>query len=662
MLSSKQEESTVSEERRISVGINSKKGKIGLMLAVFFFLLFSLGYSSWVMGSVFCVLFAVAGFLKINPPDRKCLYTAYGIWTVLCIVFLALFPYYEIYDDRIWGVIRVHTPASAFVFSGMLILTGMLLVFMVVARWRLSVSIIYAVLSVLVIINGYIYRFRGKELLFSDIYALNTALNVAQQYTLSMERHTLCGVAAGILLLFCGHCLPPMPRFTGQRKKSLVLSAVLAVAFALSTRDMGVITWNSNGTLMYGYYTNVYISIRDYFVEKPEAYSMDSIRDLEQRYGGNADNGSELPNILIIMNESFADMRIFSKEFRTNQPITPFLDSLQENIISGYALTSVYGGGTANAEFECLTGYSMRFFPDNATPYQQYIHGETFSLPWVLDSVGYHCMATHPYLASGWSRPKVYPAFGFADSTFIEDYPQENLIRYYVSDQEMYEHMLQKLDTAGDAPAFLFGITMQNHGSYGGSTDNYTQTIWLENSSREYPQAEEYLSLINYSDMALEYLITELEKSPEKTVVLFFGDHLPQIEPEFYDEIYGGSFDTLDSQLLKYTVPFFVWANYDIPEQTVECTSLNYLGRYLLEAAGIDLPPYYQFLKDAEAVIPAISAMGYYSNSAQAFIPVEEAAGEEAEWLSYYEILQYNGMFDKNNRSEVFFGNYIREK
>lgn len=650
----------MSDRYRISIKPDRRKGTLGLLMAACFFLFFLLGYGSWLRGSVFFVLFTVAGFLKFDFATEKETYIAYGIWTVLCIIFLALFPYYEIYDARIWSVIRDYTPASAFAISSILILAGIFLFFGVSAKWKLSVSIVHTILSLLVIINGYVYRLRGKELLFSDIYALNTALNVANQYSLAMERHTVFAVAAGVLLLFTGWCLPSIAKPAGHRRKSLILSVILMVLFGLSTRNMELIAWNSNGTLMYGYYANLYISIRDYFVEKPEDYSPDSILALEEEYDRDREKPSELPDILIIMNESFADMRIFNENLQTNQPVMPFLDSLQENMISGYALTSVYGGGTANAEFECLSGFSLQFFPDNSTPYQQYIHADSFALPWVLDSMGYHCMATHPYLASGWSRPKVYPAFGFAESTFIEDYPQENIIRYYVSDQEMYEHMLQKLDTTEDAPVFLFGITMQNHGGYETPAEYYTKTIWLENSSQAYPQAEEYLSMIHYSDMALEYLITELEQRPKKTVVLFFGDHLPQIETEFYTELYGGSFDTLDQQMLRYTVPFFVWANYDIPEQTVERTSLNYLGRYLLEAAGIDLPPYYQFLKDAEAVIPAISAMGYYSKTAQAYIPADAAEGEEAQWLSRYEMLQYNGMFD-NNPSTVFFGNYICE-
>ena len=264
-------------------------------------------------------------------------------------------------------------------------------------------------------------------------------------------------------------------------------------------------------------------------------------------------------------------------------------------------------------------------------------------------------------MANGWSRPTVYPYLGFPESTFVDDYPQQNLVRKYVSDREMFAYVLDALDSKGsEEPLFLFGITMQNHGGYLYEGENYTKTIELQGYSGEYPMAEQYFSLIRETDKAVEYLIGELKDYPEDTGVLFFGDHLPGIETGFYEELYGGSFDTLDRQMLSYTVPFVIWANYDIPEQTVECTSLNYLGRYLLEAAGMELPPYYSFLKDLEERIPAVNAMGYYSNSRQTYLPLSEAEGEEAQWLSRYEILQYNGMFDKNGRSDVFFGQYIK--
>lgn len=359
------------------------------------------------------------------------------------------------------------------------------------------------------------------------------------------------------------------------------------------------------------------------------------------------------------MNEAYADFRVIGEALSTNIEVTPFMDSLTENTIRGYALTSVFGGTTANSEFECLTGLSMVNLPTGAVPYQLYLKRETFSLAQLLKSYGYQAMTTHPYYSSGWNRLEAYPNLGFSSSTFLENYPQQELIRGFVSDREMYSYVIERMEAQGEDPTFLFAISMQNHGEYTYTGKNYTQTVSLEGYDGSYPMAEQYLTLLRESDDAAREFFTALEDCPRKTVVLFFGDHFPQVEEDFFLELHGGSFDTLSEQMLQYTVPFFVWANYDIPEQTVACTSLNYLSRYLLEAAGLPLSPLHSFLKDMEQIIPAVNARGYYSVEQGTYIETEKAQGEESLWLQKYAWLQYNSLFDTKNKSQLFFGQYL---
>ena len=102
-------------------------------------------------------------------------------------------------------------------------------------------------------------------------------------------------------------------------------------------------------------------------------------------------------------------------------------------------------------------------------------------------------------------------------------------------------------------------------------------------------------------------------------------------------------------------MPFFIWTNYETETEEVPITSLNYLSTMALERAGIALPSYNQFLADMQQTIPAINSRGYYSVSSGCFKHLEEAEGEEAEWIDRYQILQYNNMFDKKKQSKVFF-------
>ncbi len=244
----------------------------------------------------------------------------------------------------------------------------------------------------------------------------------------------------------------------------------------------------------------------------------------------------------------------------------------------------------------------------------------------------------------------------FDEYSFIESYPQKELIRGYVSDQEMFEYIIEQYENRDTSKGYFnFGVTMQNHGGYSNPRDDYESTIQLQGYQKDYPDVEQYLSLIHETDSALEYLVSYFKTVEEPVVIVFFGDHLANLNKAFYEEVHGGSFETLDEQQLMYTVPFFIWANYDIEEKEIGLTSLNYLSTYLMEVAGLSKSAYQQFLTDMKEEIPAINALGYYSKSKQCFMRVEDAEGEEAEALLRYQLLQYNGIFDVKNKSKVFF-------
>lgn len=650
------------------IKINKKNGLIGAVIAAAVFAICA-GLYSWQMGLVFAVMFFVVGFIKFQPKHSLTAYLMNACWGVVCIFLSCCIPTYLVALNPgesflLLGRYRIvmNMICAAVVYGIVLVVTG---------RVKPAVAIASGMLLILTTVNAFVFQFRGSELKPTDFLSVATAMNVAGQYNFAMNAKMAYSWILWLWTVFCLRSLPEEKPIISLGWIRLAAAVAVAACAFFVWSNMGLVplkTWSNQGSAMNGYFLNFTIGLRTCFVNKPENYSADTMEALEMQYtDADPSAGTEdLPNIIVIMSESFVDISAVGDNFHTNQAVTPFIDSLEENTIKGHALASVYGGNTANSEFEFLTGHSMAWLPTGSVPYQQYVREEAYNLTWLMRSLGYTTMATHPYLSDGWNRTKVYPAFGFQSSTFQEDYPGEQIIRTYISDQEMYEYVLDVMENKGEDPMFLFGITMQNHGDYGiypGYNDvNFEQTIHLEGYEQVYEYAEVYLSLIHESDRATEYLLTELEKYPEDTIVVFFGDHFPKLEPAFYEEVYGGEFDTLSAQMRQYTVPFFIWANFDIPEQTVECTSLNYLSRYLLETAGIELPPYYRFLAEMEKVIPAVNAMGYYSCSQQTYLPLADAVGEEAEWLNRYQMVQYNGLFDGGNRSQSFFGQYLPEE
>ena len=168
----------------------------------------------------------------------------------------------------------------------------------------------------------------------------------------------------------------------------------------------------------------------------------------------------------------------------------------------------------------------------------------------------------------------------------------------------------------------------------------------------------QYLTLAHQTDLAVEKLVAYFEKAQRPVVICFFGDHQPSLNSRFYRLLNGKGLSGLTLAELEelYEVPFFIWTNFPSESRHVEHTSLNFLSTMLLEQAGIPLPPYHQFLSDLMEEIPAMNGRAYYSQSAGRYYHYEDAFGEDKVWLEKYQILQYNGLFQKKEKSDLFFG------
>ena len=524
----------------------------------------------------------------------------------------------------------------------------------------LTCMISHLFLMLLATINYFVYAFRGNEFIFSDIRSIQTGLSVAGNYEFTLDERAVYVILLSTLYISlirkCNIKFESKKLWMRIVTFSLVVLGCLHIAN--ETKDIVTETWEQKGTYKNGYVLNFILSVRDYFIKAPEGYSAEAVAKLEADYQDEVkvDVGlDEKPTIIVIMSESYADLSRIG-EFETNVEVAPYFHSIKENTLRGYALSSVFGAKTANCEWEFMTGNSMAFLPGGAVVYQQYISEEPTSLVSNLKNYGYTAVAMHPYYATGWSRNLVYPDMGFDEMYFIEHYDENEMVRRYISDQEYYEKIIERFENKGSREdLFIMSISMQNHGGFSEKYDNFPEEVQVLGGN--YPETNQYLSLLNESDKALEYLITYFENVEEPVEIIFFGDHQPSLKNKFYKSLNGKGMSGLDLDQLQdlYTVPFFIWTNYDTPEEEVELSSLNYLATLALERAGLPIPAYNQFLLDMMEVIPAINARGYYSAAENTHKYLEDATGEEAEWINRYQILQYNNMFDYKEKSELFF-------
>ena len=513
--------------------------------------------------------------------------------------------------------------------------------------------------------NYFVLNFRSVPIQPWDLLSIGTAASVAGNYDYTLDRQALLVVLGFLFLLilefFC--------RFTlkkGTWKLRLPMAATLVVmlgAFGLMFHSDEIVEqklrlYNKLFTPTTISYKNgtalaFVMELRYMSVDKPAGYNADTaaqeLAALEEESmsepamaGAGSDEG-EFPNIIVIMDEAFSDPAILG-DFTVNQDYMPFVHSLldgAENTVSGWLNVSVLGGNTANTEFEYLTGNTMAFLPQGSIPYQQYIKGETPSLASHLAGLGYQTVAMHPYNASGWDRDTVYPAMGFSEMYFLPDFDNAAKVRNYVSDQSDFEKIVEIYENKGDNPLFLFNVTMQNHSSYTESFDNFDPQIEVEGGSQT---LNNYLSLLSLSDAALGELISYFEEQEEDTIIVFFGDHQTTnsvIEPILKQNGKSSSTLTEEEQADRYKVPFFIWANFDIEEETGVETSVNYLGAKTLLAAGVPMDGYFTYLSVFSETVPVISANhvtladGTFTN-----------ADDQSELLSDYKGYQYYRLFD----------------
>ena len=516
--------------------------------------------------------------------------------------------------------------------------------------------------------NHYVMAFRSTPFVPWDLLSVRTAASVAQNYDFTPTPRMIVVTVLFVLLMVAVRVLRKVPRIKLPIRLGSAVLCGLALCLFVNTLQQE--TFQNKHYLYPFLFTPAYMTkvngmavtfamdLAYVAVDKPEGYSAEEAQKTLEQYGntdnvfaddeentndsknrGEDANNKDLPNIIVIMDEAFSDLAVVG-DLETNEDYMPFMHKMQQgadHTITGYAQVSVCGGNTANSEFEFLTGNTMSFLPSGSIPYQQYITKDTPSLASYLASLGYETYAQHPYYASGWNREKVYPLLGFEHLNFIDDYANKTYVRKYVSDDADMQHIIDTYENKEDGkPAFIFNVTMQNHGGYTDAFSDLSEDVHATNYNSEV--LDRYLSLIRLTDQSLEKLVDYFSNVDEKTVIVFFGDHQPSdtVAAQVQDSMLLPGESVPDEQLRKrYQVPYLVWANYDIDGATQQNTSLNYLSAEVLKAAGVPTDAYQNFLLDLQKSYPVMSAAGR-----------TDASDADENMLNTYKKLQYYNLFE----------------
>ncbi len=550
--------------------------------------------------------------------------------------------------------------------AGIFIMTGIMLFWL--NSWRRSLITILSLYGAMSIIFYAVYTLRGEPFQFIDVFSFGTAMDVMENYSFTLTRQCVTSIVLTLAVMVLYLHLPDAQIARKTVPKILMRVGVLLFMVGMYFFYLDV-NWNGNAGIITDLFapektyqecgtTVGFFCVAKYMrLTPPDGYSVSETEKIAEESAENEEENDTTDvkpvNVIAIMNESWADYRMVGN-LQTNVDVMPFYDSMKENTIKGHTLVCITGGGTAKTEYEFLTGNSVKRFPA-MVPYVSYFTHDQYSLVTTLESQGYSTMAMHPYKRTNWNRENAYRLLNFDDYLSEESFDDSaERIRGFISDKANYEKIIEEVKKKNEngESMFLFDVTMQNHGGY--NTAGYQGDVTVDGYSNT--SVNNYLSLLRQSDEALEYLVSYFQNYDEPTIIVMFGDHYPSLPDSFTEYISGKKYDTLtlDEKENYFATPFFIWANYDIPEEEGVMTSTNYLSTLLLEQTGLTMTPYNYFLKDQMKMMPALNHLGYMDASGK--FHSWSSGQQEAltqEWK--YECLQYNNLAEQRKRIDWFF-------
>ncbi len=392
---------------------------------------------------------------------------------------------------------------------------------------------------------------------------------------------------------------------------------------------------------------------------EPDGYTRSTMQSLAEKYRALAEtanaqrSASALSdvNVVLVLSEAFSDPTVIPGVSYAEDPI-PATRRLMERTTSGRMLAQLVGGGTANMEFEALTGQSIgSFLPQLSTPYQQLVPqlaDYPSAVGW-FDHHGHRTVAIHPYDPTFYQRNVVYPRLGFdafihegqlSAERHIDDNP-------YVSDASAFEEVTRQID-ASTEPLFVNLVTMQNHYPMAGLYDDPIPVSGL--AGTVLANAEGYGRGLRHSDDAFARFLDRLKASDEKTAVVFYGDHLPA----FWNGGLTGA--SPDAEMLR--TPFLLWSNFtSFPHRPLPTLSPTQFLPLLFELAGQSEPPFFALLDELRRELPAFEH-GHYVTGAETGTEVATEAAltpRATALLRDYRLVQYDLSVGKRYAADAMF-------
>ncbi len=479
------------------------------------------------------------------------------------------------------------TKPLVFAYNAALIFTTSLIVYLFRRRcfWRVLISILWLLLG---IINGVILSNRVTPFTGPDLHLLTDGMAVLNKY-LPAWGVVLALILLGFFALLLLILLIKAPKYKRKVKfrYDLLLVVIGAALFAGATQlalEKRVLS-NYFGNIAfayedYGYPYCLAVTIFDTGISCPRDYSEQEITRIEKTEDNlPATNEDSKPNIIFVQLESFFDPTLVEYLNISEDPI-PNFRKLMKEYTSGYYKVPSVGAGTANTEFESITGMSLHYFGPGEYPYKSILKETTCeSAPYVLKDLGYSTHAVHNNEANFYGRRSIFPNLGFDTFTSAEYMSEEedkNPLGW-TKDEVLTDEIIKCLDST-DEPDYVYTISVQGHGAYPEEEliDDPEITVSGAETEAQNNQWEYYCNEIHEMDNFVKELTDALADYPEDVILVMYGDHLPTM---------GLTVEDLKNKYLFQT-QYVMWDNFGL-EKKDENLAAYQMAAEVMDRAGI---------------------------------------------------------------------------
>ena len=553
-------------------------------------------------------------------------------------------------------VFRWHT--IKFLISWLVLLVPAIWIWAVVGKVRLANLTFFSLSAIIGFISFEKMRQRSEPLYPSDFSMVSSVGSLVEMLTPTvLFAIVILVLMIGVLLFFVIRQERKQTNLKLSKRSRMVMLLVSSLGLAYLS------TFSKEGNLVkkaydYSAYWIPYSQQMNYYnngfvagflynlpadpMDKPAGDEGDVLQTIEKTYSEKAaainsqrSATVEQPNIIFIMNESFADPFDLKETSQVWDPI-PFTRTLSQESWSGRMLSQGYGGGTANIEFEALTALSMEPFAAHvSTPFTQFLPKET-TFPSIVSKLkgrGYYATAIHPYNTSMYKRRQNYDNLAF--DAFYYDETMTNRLKIdnnpYISDQSAYDEVIQVMADSVETD-FVHLVTMQNHMPYAAKYDDYP--LFQETGYRN-EKINQYLQDLNYSDQALEQFYEDLQVLDEPTAVVFWGDHWPSV--------FGEKILENNGQTTLHQTPAIIFTNYLSDSQPLGLLSPIYFYSELARLTDQPVSGFDAFLMDLRQEVPAFEKGMYYSKEKEDFVKSRDDLSEQAQHLlEIYDWIMYD--------------------